>query len=176
MGLTLSEEKTLVTPVTRPFRFLGHKVFVAQHRGKRKPVSTTRIPKERGKALRHQIKAIFHRNTTNRDLKSRLKALNMLIRGWGNFYRHAWGASRVFSFIDSYIWFTILRWLKRKHRNTPFRKLKALYARREPGWKCGSWKHEEQSLFLLRTLKVEYYRMARQSTPAFANVSGEPGA
>jgi hypothetical protein len=39
-----------------------------------------------------------------------------MLRGWCNFYRHAWGAKHVFSAIDHYVWWTIFRWLKKKHR------------------------------------------------------------
>jgi group II intron reverse transcriptase/maturase len=100
LGLELSVEKTLVTPVTSRLRFLGHHVCVRSHPTNGRLVSTSVIPKERSHRLRERIKDLFGGNTTNRSLADRLRRLNPMLRGWCYFYRHAWGAKHVFSALD----------------------------------------------------------------------------
>jgi RNA-directed DNA polymerase len=101
MGLTLSPEKTLVTPVTSTMRFLGHHLRVRRHPRHRGLVPRLVIPKDRTQRLRRTIELTFDRSTLTETLESRLKRLNPLLRGWGNFYRHAWGAKRIFSAVDN---------------------------------------------------------------------------
>jgi len=76
-------------------------------------VSTALIPKARSKQLRQCIKDLFGRNTIGSSLEDRLQKLNPMLRGWCNFYRHAWGAKRIFTAQDNYLWWTILRWLRK---------------------------------------------------------------
>ena len=106
LGLTLSPEMTLVTPVTNTMRFLGHHLRVRPRPSTGRMVPRLVIPKERSNRLRlrRTIAAIFSRSTINETLQSRLKRLNPILRGWDNFYRHAWGAKRVFTAIDHYVW------------------------------------------------------------------------
>ena len=51
LGLDLSKDKTLVTPVTEPMTFLGHRVRVRRHPGHQRMVSTAVIPKDRAGAF-----------------------------------------------------------------------------------------------------------------------------
>jgi hypothetical protein len=82
MGLTLSPEKTLVTPVTHTMRFLGHHLRVRQHPRKRTLVPRLVIPKDRSQRLRYTIKQILGRRTTSQTLGQQLKQLNPVVRGW----------------------------------------------------------------------------------------------
>lgn len=109
MGLTLSPEKTLVTPVTGTMRFLGHHLRVRQRPTHGRLVPHAVIPKDCSRRLRRTIELIFDRSTITETLEARLQRLNPVLRGWGNFYRHAWGAKRVFASLDHYVWWTILR-------------------------------------------------------------------
>jgi RNA-directed DNA polymerase len=111
LGLALSEEKTLVSPVTSTMRFLGHHLRVREHPVSGRLVPQAVIPKERSKRLRLAIKGIFRRSTCCETLESRLRLMNPVLRGWANFYRHAWGAKRVFVANDHYVCWTIFRWL-----------------------------------------------------------------
>lgn len=104
MGLTLSPEKTLVTPVTETMRFLGHHMRVRQDTLRRQLRPRLVIPKDRSQRLRRTIELIFDRSISTETLEQPLKHLNPLLRGWGNIYRHAWGAKRVFAALDHYVW------------------------------------------------------------------------
>ncbi len=116
LGLELSEEKTLVTSVTKPMLFLGHHVRVRHHPVHGGLVSTAVIPRERSQRFRRRVKEHFRYPTVGRSLRDQIRELNPALRGWSNFYRHAWGAKKVLSGIDHYVWWTIYRWLKKKQR------------------------------------------------------------
>jgi RNA-directed DNA polymerase len=177
LGLELAEAKTLVTPVTEPMRFLGHHVRVRCHPLRKVMVSVTLLPKHASHRLRERIKDLFRRHTTSRTLADRLQALNPLLKGWSNFYRHAWGAKKVFAAIDSYVWWTILRWLEKKHR----RVTKAALARRY-GWRirqgaCLRWMDGGIKVFEMSRRRVEPYKLGWMRPPRFAtNTYGEPDA
>jgi len=69
--------------------------------------------------LRERIKRQFGPQRRNLSLSENLRMLNGSLRGFCNFYRHAWGASRIFTALDHYLWWTILRWVQKKHGRTP---------------------------------------------------------
>jgi RNA-directed DNA polymerase len=176
LGLELSEAKTKVTKVTDPLRFLGHHVRVQRH-----PYygwcSKTVIPKDRSQKLRHAIKAHFSNSTRSFTLQERLEKLNPVLRGWGNFYRHAWGAKDVFAYLDHYLWWTIKRWLTKKHERRPMKWFRARYGWRKPGGKTLRWQDGDVRPFELVSLRVERFRHAWLTPPDFAQgVYGEPGA
>jgi hypothetical protein len=152
LKLELSEAKTLVTPVTRPIRFLGHHLSTQYHPFKERMVGRAVIPKDRSHLLRERIKNLFRRRTTQTDLASRLRILNRIIRGWSQFYRHAYGAKRVFGSLDHYVWWTIFRWLRKKHDGVGARKIVERYGWREPGYRSIHWK--EADIMPFRMVKV----------------------
>ena len=161
LNLELSETKTLVTPVTKPLRFLGFH-FRAQWHPVYGWTAKVTIPKAKSQALREQIKVVFRRPTINQTLEKRLKELNPVIRGWVYFYRYATGAKRVFSNIDYYIWHAIYRWLKKKHPRTGFKKLAKRYAHTSIGGTRYYW-HEGKTLpFQLASIRVRRYRLGWQ--------------
>lgn len=168
LNLELSETKTFVTRVTERLRFLGHHVFVRNHRRKGWPVSMTIIPKDRSLRLRKLIKVHFGRNTTQRSLGERLKTLNPKLRGWCYFYRHAWGAKRVFASLDHYLWWTILRWIRKKHPKTSMKVLGARYGWKKPRGGALRWQEGGVTPFSMSEVTVKPFRMAWQKTPDFA--------
>lgn len=173
LGLELSEEKTLLTPVTGPLRFLGHHVRVRFHPGKRRMVSASFIPRDKSQRLRERIKAMFRRSTTRHSLGDQLRKLNPVLRGFAYFYRHAWGAKRVLGALDHYVWWTIQRWLRKKHRRSPMRKLARLYGRRKPGGRTLHWCDEGLPVFEMVGVRVGQFRLGRLETPCFAIKSVE---
>jgi hypothetical protein len=93
LGLSLSESKTLITPVTSAMRFLGHHLRVRPHPVKGTLLPRLVIPKDRSQRLRRKITLLFNVSTTNDRLADRLRLLNTLLLGWASFYRHAWARS-----------------------------------------------------------------------------------
>jgi group II intron reverse transcriptase/maturase len=177
LGLVLSEEKTLVTPVTKGLRFLGHLVGVRRTRPINRWHCAVVIPRDRSQRLRERVKAIFHRRLCLMSLASRLKLLNPMLRGWANFYRHAHRAGDVFSSLDHYVWWTIYRWLGKKHCQLPKRKLAAMYMRRrKPRHSSWDWTDGTITQFRMGAVPRDSLRWAHARPPIFAQTYGEPGA
>jgi RNA-directed DNA polymerase len=177
LGLELSETKTVVTPVTETFAFLGHHVRVRNSRGFARTACVTLIPKERSRQLRERIKRLCRRDRTRLSLHDLLRDLNWLLRGWSAFYRHAWGAKRVFCSVDSYAWWAVFRWLRKKHPHASVKALKAMYPpSKERGTRRGQWHHRGVTLFVAGRTRVGPYRLASARRPLFAIHHGEPGA
>lgn len=176
LGLELAEAKTLVTPVTTPMRFLGHHVLVRRHPGHRRPVSASLVPRERSQIFREKIKRLFRKSSTGSSLRDQLRKLNPMLRGWANFYRHAWGAKKVFNALDHYVWWTIARWLKKKHRLS-LQRLAARYGWKKVGGRALRWCDGDIKLFEMSSVRVEQYKLGWMREPYFANnIDGEPGA
>ena len=168
MGLTLSPEKTLVTSVTSTMRFLGHHLRVRPRPSTRRLVPRLVVPKDRSVRLRRTIAAIFDRSTVNETLESRLRLLNPVLSGWGNFYRHAWGAKRVFAAIDHHVWWTILRWLRKKHPRVSVRALRKQYGWHRPRQRTLRWSAGGVVPMPLTSLRVVRYQQGADPGPAYA--------
>jgi group II intron reverse transcriptase/maturase len=168
LDLELSESKTLVTPVTRALRFLGHHLRVRSHPVHGRLVSTVVVPKERSQRLREQIKRHFDRSTLHYTLEDRLEKLNQVLRGWCYFYRHAWGAKRVFARLDHYVWWTIYRWLQKRHPRTSIREVLKRYAWRKPGRRAIEWREGTTTRFKMATVRVRRFYLADLPAPYFA--------
>jgi hypothetical protein len=167
LNLELSETKTLVTPVTQPIRFLGHHVYVRVHPFYRREASMVVIPKDRSQRVRELIKDLFKGSTVQSSLRDRLRRLNYLLRGWGNFYRHAAGAKKVFASLDHYVWWTILRWLRKKHYPTGVRVLFARYAgHRRPRGRI-IWRDGGVAPHRLAGMRTEPFKLGWMKTPDF---------
>jgi RNA-directed DNA polymerase len=177
LGLELSETKSLVTPVTKPFAFLGHHVCVRKNRCFGRLACVTLIPKDRSHRLRERIKQLCRRNRTDQSLQELLRELNWLLRGWSAFYCHAWGAKRVFGSIDYYAWWCVFRWLRKKHPSASVRALRALYPPpKKRGTRSGQWHDRGVTLYVTGRTRVGRYRLAWARPPPFAIHHGEPGA
>jgi hypothetical protein len=70
--MELSQEKTLITPVTRGFDFLGYRIVSEKSAKNRKLVGKPCIPKPKLKALRTRIKVMTARSQIHRSLESLL--------------------------------------------------------------------------------------------------------
>jgi RNA-directed DNA polymerase len=168
LGLELSEHKTAVTPVTSPMRFLGHHVRVQRH-PKWGWVSKTVVPKDKSKQFRHAIKQLVRAVPAQATLQTLLRKLNPMLRGWSAYYRHAWGAKRVFSCLDAYVWASIARWLKKKHRGVSMKHLVARHSWRLPGRRSRRWRDGNAMLFTMVSRRVQRYRHGWMKPPDFAS-------
>lgn len=108
-GLKLSEQKTVITPITEGFDFLGQN---ARKYGQKLLIKPTRqsVRSVLEKA-RTRIKG-GHGNTAA-DL---IHQLNPILRGWANYHRHV-VSKRIFGRVDYYLYQMLWRWARREHRN-----------------------------------------------------------
>ena len=106
-GLTLSEEKTVLTHIKDGFTFLG------QTFRKHGRVLHITPAIEGVLALKRKIGALI-REYVSAPMSALIKKLNQMLRGWGNYHRHV-VASEAFSSVDKYVYDQLWRMLRRRH-------------------------------------------------------------
>jgi len=119
LGLTLSREKTRIVHVDEGFDFLGFHIKRCRGRSGHRHVYT--YPSKRSLAsVKAKVRDIT-RSGLNQTLAQLLYRVNVVVRGWCNYFRH--GASkRTFSYLRAFVWRRVVCWLRRK------------YPRRNWGW------------------------------------------
>lgn len=117
-GLSLSEEKTLVTHITQGFDFLGQNVR------KFKRTLLTRPSAKSITAIKEKIADTIRKHRERPHVM--LTRLNSIIRGWTNFHRHA-ASKCAFSEIDNYVFQKLWKWACRRHPNKGLKWIKKKY-------------------------------------------------
>jgi len=108
-GLTLSEEKTVITYIKDGFTFLGQTV--------RKDGGKLHITpsKEGVLALIRKVGTIIRKHV-GAPMPIMIKKLNQALRGWANYHRHVI-SSETSSLVDNYVFEQLKRMLRKRHRN-----------------------------------------------------------
>lgn len=118
-GLTLSEEKTVITNIRDGFDFLGFNIRKYGNEILTKP--TKKAEKRFMENIRKVTKG--HKGCKQESL---IRMLNAKIRGWGAYYQH--GATRdSFHRIDHQIFLALWQWAKRRHSKKGKRWIKDRY-------------------------------------------------
>ena len=119
-GLTLSEEKTHITQVTKGFDFLGWTI--------RKYPSGKLLIKPSDKSVKALLEKTGDIIRNNRQAKTAnlIKMLNPVIRGWANYHRQAI-AKRLFQKVDHLIFKQLWYWAKRRHPKKSLTWIKSHY-------------------------------------------------
>ena len=129
LRLTLSPEKTRITHVDQGFDFLGFRVVRLPRPG-RAPVAFSFPSKRAVTGLRHRIKELTGRATTNLTLDALVHALNPVLRGWTTYYRHA-ASKHCFTYLDHYLWRRLVGWLRKKHPRLTWKHIRRRYWSRD---------------------------------------------
>jgi len=114
LRLTLSLEKTHITHVDDGFDFLGFRIVRLPRPGRR-PAAYSFPSKRALREIKHRIKELTKHNRTNLSLNELIRALNPALRGWTNYHRHA-ASKRCFEYLDHYLWWRLVLWLRKKHK------------------------------------------------------------
>jgi len=110
-GLSLSEEKTVITHIDDGFDFLGFNV--RKYNGK-----LLIKPSRKGqKKLTEKLHEVVFSNKAAAQNKLIVK-LNPILTGWGNYYRHV-VSKKIFSKMDHILFLQLKRWAFRRHHNKP---------------------------------------------------------
>ncbi len=109
-GLSLSEEKTMITHIDKGFDFLGwtFKKYKGKLIVKPSKSSTKNLIRKCATIILREGKA-----STQSDL---IRRLNQVIRGWTNYHKHV-VASNVFSYINNTLYYLLQQWAKHRHPN-----------------------------------------------------------
>jgi len=108
-GLTLSEEKTLITHISNGFDFLGFNI--RKYNGK----LLIKPSKKSQKKIMEKLHEVIFSNKSASQC-SLIEKLNPVITGWGNYFRHA-VSKEVFAKIDHILVCQLKRWAFRRHNN-----------------------------------------------------------
>jgi RNA-directed DNA polymerase len=127
MGLRLSEAKTGVVHIDEGFDFLGFRIQRQTKEGTNRAYVYTYPSKKALASITRKVKTIT-RQGTNNALSSLLRQLNAVLRGWTNYFRHG-VSSATFGYLRHYTWWRVVKWLRRKHRRTGWKKLRARFLR-----------------------------------------------
>lgn len=113
MELRLSPEKTLITHLNDGLEFLG---FHIQRRNRLSKVNEkalyTTATKRNMQRYKEKIRKLLA--DTHGDIVNKIRAVNRVVRGWGNYYRHVQSA-RVRQTLDHWTYLAMFQWLFRKH-------------------------------------------------------------
>ena len=112
-GLSLSQEKTRITPIREGFDFLGQNIRKYGPEGKEKLL--IKPSKQAVKSVLSKAKAIFKKKVSSKTVNV-VRELNPVLRGWANYHRHVC-SKKVFSRVDWLVGGMILKWAKRRHPN-----------------------------------------------------------
>jgi RNA-directed DNA polymerase len=146
LKLDLSVEKTQITHVNDGFDFLGFHIqrYVSGHDRPKLLVTPSHKAQERLKA---KVKEMTARKRFRDEPLLKFSALNAVLRGWMNYYRHA-NAKETAKNLDFWVNQRLFWWLRKRHR-LPIRRILSMYKRRQNGkrFNCGS-RQGENTLFL----------------------------
>lgn len=137
LHLELSVEKTQVTHLDDGIDFLGFHIQ-RETPSDNKPWIRITPTQENVRRYRARIKQLTRYNTTFMPVADKLRLLNRLILGWGNYYRGV-NFSHDAKELD---WWTnrrVLIWLKAKHNGLGVRAILDLYKVREKYGKKDRW-------------------------------------
>lgn len=159
LGLTLKSEKTAVTHIDDGFVFLGQRIIRRAYGAK--PHVYTFVTNEALASIKRKVKALTGRSTTNLALSELIAALNPVLRGWGNYYRHA-AAKRTFCYLDYYVWWRVGRWLRKKHPRMTWKQIQRRFLNDDYTYQAGGIVLHQPA----RTAITRYrYRGARIPNP-----------
>jgi RNA-directed DNA polymerase len=113
LGLRLSETKTQVVHVADGFDFVGFHIRWRRKRGTNTWHVYTFIADRPIRSLKAKIRALTHRKS-QQDLGSVLRRLNLIMRGWANYFKHA-VAKRVFAHLAQFTWRRLVKMMMVRH-------------------------------------------------------------
>jgi RNA-directed DNA polymerase len=135
-GVTLSADKTRITPLSEGFDFLGQTIRKYE-RPNGKPAKLQITPSQASlPAVKATIKVLC-RSARGTPPAHLIAILPPVLRGWANYHRHSICAE-TFRKLDNYVWHRVYRWARRRHGNKAGRWLAARYFPHKPGetWRC----------------------------------------
>ena len=122
MGLRLSDEKTRVCHIDEGFDFLGWRIQRQIRRGTKDRRSVYTWPSKKALAsVKARVRTIT-RQGTNHPLAHLLGQLNIVLRGWTNYFRHG-ASSETFGYLHQFTWRRVIRWLRLKYRRANWSEL-----------------------------------------------------
>jgi len=129
-GLRLSEDKTRICHLDEGFDFLGWRIQRRRKRGHGGKRMVYTYPSKKALAsVKGKVRSLTRRHK-HRTLADLLRAVNPLLRGWCNYFRHGVSA-RTFAYVDNFAWWRTVGWIRKRHAGLNWGTLRR---RHLPGW------------------------------------------
>ena len=183
MGLRLSPDKTLITHIDEGLDFLGWRIQRHRKRGTSRCYVYTYPAKKSLRAVMAKVKTLCRQVGVHQMLDDLLRRLNPAIRGWCAYFRPG-SSSATFAYLSHYVWSTVWRWLRRKHRRSTWKQLRRQYC--HGGWWPTGTQKELIDPQKIGTTRYRYRGSVIPApwpttgtsgiTPAVTGACGEPGA
>ncbi|MCL6473045.1 MAG: group II intron reverse transcriptase/maturase [Firmicutes bacterium] len=162
LRLELSEEKTHITHVTKGYDFLGFTIRRYYNKSRGRSDLIIRPSKKNVMSLKAKIKALTKQDTVGANPKDKIVAINCLLRGWANYYRHQ-ASSRTFGYVSHYAFKRMETWLRKKTGRRK-RAIYRHYYQKHDG--CSTWVSEDTALFNPgQYIRIERIRYRYQPNP-----------
>jgi RNA-directed DNA polymerase len=128
------------------------------------------FPSKRGVTrLRHRIKELTGRATTNLTLDALIHALNPVLRSWTTYYRHA-TSKHCFAYLDHYLWRRLVGWLRKKHPRLTWKQIRRRY------WSRAWTTHDGARIYWPSKVAVTRYMPRRLQLPCTTSRTTGPPA
>jgi len=160
LGLELSDE-IMVTHVNDGFDFLGFHLKRVYSQQTNKQIMLVKPSSESIAKYKVAVDRITDRSTIGDDLANKIKALNAIVEGWANYYRHG-NVGEEFRDLASYTHMRMYYWLKAKHSNMSARQSVKKYVMAEYKTtysKTGTWGCHGVKLIPMTAIERNYYRI-----------------
>ncbi len=162
LQLNLSEEKTRITHVSEGYDFLGFTVKRSEDEQRGYNELVFYPSKKSVMKIKDKIKAMTGRDSTLVSVKDKIQALNYLLGGWANYFRHS-VASRTFDYVDSYAFTRMSIWLRHK-TGMRVRAVYRKYYQRRDGYL--TWAADDLLLKkMTHTAPIQYKRYTHRPNP-----------
>jgi RNA-directed DNA polymerase len=159
MGLRLSPDKTLITHIDEGLDFLGWRIQRHRKKGADRHYVYTYPAKKALAAIMAKVKMLCRTIGPNQPLHVLLDRLNPAVQGWCAYFRVG-VSSATFGYLSHYLWQTVWRWLRRKHRKSTWQQIRRQYC--GGGW----WPTTtEKALFNPETVTIRRYRYRGTKIP-----------
>lgn len=165
-GLSLSQEKTLITHITDGFDFLGFNI--------RKYKNGVLLIKPSKKSQKKVVKKLHEEVFGNKSVSQSvlIELLNPVIRGWGNYFKHH-VSKKVFARIDHILTRQLMEWVYRRHKNKSKKWVIRKYFHRKGrnGWIfgcCRKQKNENVNFTLCKMKEIpitRYIKVRKDANP-----------
>ena len=118
LKLEHSTEKTRITTAKNGFDFLGFRFFRKYVHSHGKEKTHTRPTKQSVKSVKAKITEITQR-AVNGNIPETVQSLNLLMRGWSNYYRDI-NASKILASVQNYALNRLRKYLRKRHTKSGF--------------------------------------------------------
>jgi RNA-directed DNA polymerase len=165
LHLELSEEKTHITHATDGFDFLGFHIQ-REEPADNKPWLRVIPARKSEQRLKDTIRKMTSRATGWEPVPEKIRAINRVLRGWGNYYKQV-SSSASRKELDWWVSQRMLKWLCSRHKGLGKRVVLKKYLIRQgkrKNWGAGEGR-EKVYLFMLRDITHGEYRRKKLGNP-----------